>query len=149
MRTSFDIYHVQRDGSELKIASAGSKPEVAFHVDNSQYAGTWISDTVKVLRFRRGEIHIRQVQHPIAIISSKFVVQYGEQKVRLRVVNSDIISSVLISRVCVETYDARNSLLEVYYSFTDLAERVEKEIAFECFEWYEKLCATYQLQGTM
>lgn len=149
MRTSFDIYHVRRDGSELKIASAGSRSEIAFHVDNAQYTGTWISDTVKVLRFKRGEIHIRRVHHPIAIISSRYIVQYGEQKVKLRVVNSDIISSILVSRTYVETYDSRNNLLEVYYSFAEMAERVEKEIAFECREWYEKLCATYNLVGIM
>lgn len=181
MRTVYDIVHILPDKSEQLIQTVDKKVDIRLFADSAKYKGTWVSDTRKILRYRKGEIRIVERQEPetpnditiqeaieqhiklqeqedqipqsyvsrAEIIEVRETIENDVVKIIARTINSEPVYWLEMTVFGIRALGlTKNPLWEVY-TFTDLGERIGKNLAYQCLELYEQHFASFGVKGAL
>lgn len=149
MVIKFQIVHILPDKTEQTIATVNTSNEVQKIVETARYAGTWISDSRKLLRYGRGEIIVKKLTFPPRIIRHKTIMVGSYRAYDLVVQNDPSIEYIRVDQKSITGYAADNKELWQTGSFTKLCTYVSKEIAYDCFKFYERLLTEFNLAGAI
>lgn len=140
MNPIYNIVCKRPDGQEILIHSADSRNEVMMIVDTKQFAGTWIDENRKLLRYGLGLIEIREEVKVAAVTSIKVFEHEGIAKYLMELANHHEIGWLVMSSGSITAYDrSQQTLMWEVDNFAMLALRVSKEVAYDCMQYYEKL----------
>lgn len=145
MDLKYQIVHVMPDGHEHIVGVVNSFMEVKDIVDTAKFAGAWLTETRKLLKYGCGEIRIDLLTKP-ARISNFRKTQFNYELV---IVNDPVLSTIVLDDKSIVGYDVNNKELWRTASFTELCNYVSKEIAYGCFMYYERFLTEFQLPGAI
>lgn len=160
MMPIFQIVHVKSDGSEKVIGEVRSPTEVKAIVDTSDYQGTWLTDTRKLLRYRRGEIVIRlleevlrpygpEISHNYEIVNKEIVHWKKFDALKLQIANGGNLHWLMLTPSQIIAYDMRNTPLWTCDSFSELCEMCSKKLAFEVAQIHENYLNSFGYQSAI
>lgn len=139
LKYTYNIVHRLPNGQELVIASVGSRREVEYVTETAKYQGTWLSDDLKLLRYGLGLIEVREEKQPVAIVSQNLIREANQVKLKLELVNEENVGWLVMTDDMIYAYDHSDStLLWEAASFATLAFKINKDIAYECMQLYDK-----------
>ena len=149
MTTMFEIVHVHRDGTEEVVATVRYPGEVAAITETPKYVGTWIDENIKVLRWNRGELHIREKPHPMRVTGYREIRLGTMPLYELQVQHGELLKTILINAHTIIGYDMTKRPLWQTNSFNKLAQIVGKEVAYQVYEYYIKYLEATNQEGAM
>lgn len=150
----YEIVHIQQDKTEVVLKETTDEHDIYYVTETAKYAGTWINDHQKVLRFQRGMIVVRVkpeviVQSPMRIVNHH-VVTIGRMKLyELHVIYGDDLDYIRLDERQIVGYNSERKQLWRYTSFTDLADKQSKELSFLCNIYYERFLEEFNLRGAI
>lgn len=183
MQTVYEIVHVLPDKSERIVKTVTELDEVRLITEVTQFAGTWINDTRKILRYRRGELQIREQTNEETAAAEEITIVMEEVKdepltveeaiqlheeeaatedsrspdVGYHAVVEDagrmiclvnIIHGREVHWIAMTTLEiialdeTRKRKLWGVHNFTSLGNMIDKHVAYECLQLYEKYFAS-------
>lgn len=150
MNVAYEIVYVRRDRTEEVIKTVTNSADIPHIVEMPQYMGTWISESRKLLRYGRGELHIRKKVFHMTVTNYTMSEVDGEPKCLLSIAHGDDLAWINIDEHKFVGYDLlRVRRLWVARSIPELMARVHKDVAFECMSLYDKMSETYRFKNAM
>lgn len=149
MLVSYEIVHVHPDGTEELIQSVNNIEEVTRITETPKYVGSWIRDTRKLLRWNRGELHVRTIESPMQVTSCNTTYLGSMPLYQLVVVNGDDLRLIILNAHTIVGLDVRKQPIWQTNSFTRLSDLVSKDVAYVILQYYEKYQAEFNLKGVM
>lgn len=149
MIVRYQIVHVHRDGKEDLISTVGSINDVQKIVDTARYAGTWLTETRKLLRYGRGEINVRIMEIPPRIVRHRVISTGKYHAYELMIINDPKLIAIRIDDKLIVGFGPGHTKVWQTNSFTNLCNHVSKEIAYECFKYYERYLTEFNVAGAI
>lgn len=145
----FEIVLVDRDQKETILGIVKSEAEVAYITESPKYLGTWIRENRKLLRWNRGEIHIR-VREEEPGVSSQRTIHFGKNPIyELTIRYSHDLKYITLNAQTIIGYDSKKAVLWQTASFTKLADLLGKELAYQVMQYYELYLSEFNVEGAM
>lgn len=144
MRKLFDVTHVRRDKSEVVIGTVQTEDQIKLIADAPDYLGTWISTTRKVLRYGAGELRVDVRMLPMRIEKHDIVVEHGLYICRMQIENGEGVGWLDVTAHGITAFNNRRSK-ELWFvkDFSQLAERVDKSVAYQCMTIFDGYLTQY------
>lgn len=147
----YALVHVKPDGTEEVLQTVTESDEIPGVVETAKYPGVWLSSTRKLLRYNKGEIHIRQQDVGLVIIGQQELNYGGTNSVWIEcfVKNDEILHSICFNETMFVGYAKNAFPMWTAYTIKDLAERIGKGAAWHLQQEYDLYIAKYKLKGAM
>jgi hypothetical protein len=149
MTMQYEIVHIKPNKEPVVIATVYSDEEVRKITEAARFAGTWISDVKKVLRYGRGELRVHVRSLAPKIVDHKVVVFQKFRAYDLEVINHPTIACIRINAHFITGYDLNDKQLWETQSFRDLSDIVGKELAYVCSRYYDKFIEEFKLASAI
>ncbi|MNB86375.1 hypothetical protein D3C75_333180 [compost metagenome] len=149
MTTQYEIVLVRSDKEPETIATVDSNEEVRKITETARYAGAWVNDQRKILRYGRGElrVHIRDLKPKI--VACNTIIYYQYRAYDLEVQNDPTLASIRINAHLISGYDRQDKQLWETPSFRELSEIIGKELAYVCSRYYDQFINEFKLASAM
>lgn len=151
MNVNYDIVHLLPDKTRQLVATVSTKAEMTPVLERSQYAGTWISPTRKILRRNRGELLIVKKAIPASIRGIQTYENGREQVCRMTIANHNEVGCLEFTTDEIIGYDHTQRIrLWTATGFNALAIELDnKQLAYDCMQQWEAFISENGLQGAM
>lgn len=149
MEVQYEIVHVKNGKEPETIGIYRSEEEVKALTETARYAGTWMNDKRKLLRYGRGELRIHTRNLMPKVISHNTVVFQKYRAYDLFVINHPEIVCIRINTHFITGYGVNDVQLWETQSFRELANIVDKELAYVCQRYYDQFIEEFSLAGAI
>jgi hypothetical protein len=146
---TYDIMHVHPDKTEELIDTVRNKEDITMITEQPKWLGTWINESCKVLRWSRGELKIVTNEHPMRVKSFSTTHLGSMPLYQLHIAFGEELKTICLNSHTIVGYDVKMAPLWQTNSFTKLADIIDKEVAYQCMEYYEKYLKEFNAKGVM
>jgi hypothetical protein len=149
MTTQYEIVYVRANKEPETIATVKTDEEVRAITETARFAGTWVNDQKKVLRYGRGELRVHVRNLLPKIVDCKTIIYYQYRAYDLEVQNDPALTAIRINAHFISGYNKDDKQLWETPSFRELSEIVGKELAYVCSQYYERFIGEFKLASAM
>ncbi|MNB67634.1 hypothetical protein D3C87_914820 [compost metagenome] len=149
MNTQYEIVHIKSNKEPVVIATVYDEDEVRKITESARFAGTWISDIKKVLRYGRGELRVHVRCLAPKITGHKTIIFQKFRAYDLEVINHATITCIRINAHFITGYDINEKQLWETQSFKTLSDIVGKELAYVCSRYYDQFIEEFKLASAI
>lgn len=134
----YRLIHVKPDKSEEILRETDDLADIRLISETAQYAGTWLSDSRKMLKQRKGELRIvEMIRHP-ELVSHEEYEANNTTWVRCMLKYGGDVTAICFNDSVFLGCDKKFGILWLTYGLADLSEVVGKELAYEIGQLHEK-----------
>lgn len=134
----YRIVHIKPDKSEVIIMRTSSIEDAKTYTDQAQFDGFWLGNNSKILKKRAGEIQIRLEDNVPQLIDYQIVKQGRSEWVECRIKHGAGLAQLHFTKNVFIGLDLNGEILWSMSALTDIAERVNKELAYEISKIYDQ-----------
>lgn len=134
----YRLIHVKPDKSEEILRESDELIAIKEIAGTAQYDGTWLSDTRKILKQRKGELRIHQMVRYPELLSHEGYEANNTDWVRCMLKYGGDVHAICFNRGVFLGCDRNFGILWLTYGLTDLAEVVGKELAYEIGQLHDQ-----------
>lgn len=149
MTTQYEIVYVKPNNEPETIATVANNNEVRSITESAKFAGAWVNDQRKILRYGRGELRVHVKELKPKIVDYKAVMFHRYCAYDLAVVNHPTLACIRINTHYLTGYDAKDNQLWETTSFRELAEIIGKELAYVCLRYYDQFIEEFKLASAI
>jgi hypothetical protein len=141
--------YVRANSEPETIATVNTDEEVRRITETARFAGTWINDQKKILRYGRGELRVHVKQLLPKIVDCNTIIYYQYRAYDLAVQNDPTLTAIRINAHFISGYDKDDKALWETQSFRELSEIVGKELAYVCSQYHDRFISEFKLASAM